>query len=133
MLREYGTLYDAIGGAPVLRRIVEAFYPKVQAHPLLGPLFPEDIRPVMEKQFMFLSQFFGGPPLYSEAYGHPMMRARHLPFPITRERADAWLDCMRRALEEVGLAPELRAMMLERLSGPAYHFVNTVEQGEAES
>jgi hemoglobin len=133
MLREYGTLYDAIGGAPVLRRIVEAFYPKVQAHPLLGPLFPEDIRPVMEKQFMFLSQFFGGPPLYSEAYGHPMMRARHLPFPITRERADAWLDCMRRALEEVGLAPELRAMMLERLSGPAYHFVNTVEQGEAGS
>ncbi|CAG5076712.1 Hemoglobin [Thermobacillus xylanilyticus] len=133
MLREYGTLYDAIGGAPVLRRIVETFYPKVQAHPLLGPLFPEDIRPVMEKQFMFLSQFFGGPPLYSEAYGHPMMRARHLPFPITRERADAWLDCMRRALEEVGLAPELRAMMLERLSGPAYHFVNTVEQGEAES
>lgn len=133
MLREYGTLYDAIGGAPVLRRIVEAFYPKVQAHPLLGPLFPEDIRPVMEKQFMFLSQFFGGPPLYSEAYGHPMMRARHLPFPITRERADAWLDCMRRALEEVGLAPELRAVMLERLSGPAYHFVNTVEQGEAGS
>jgi len=133
MLREYGTLYDAMGGAPVLRRIVEAFYPKVQAHPLLGPLFPEDIRPVMEKQFMFLSQFFGGPPLYSEAYGHPMMRARHLPFPITRERADAWLDCMRRALEEVGLAPELRAMMLERLSGPAYHFVNTVEQGEAGS
>jgi len=133
MLREYGTLYDAMGGAPVLRRIVEAFYPKVQAHPLLGPLFPEDIRPVMEKQFMFLSQFFGGPPLYSEAYGHPMMRARHLPFPITRERADAWLDCMRRALEEVGLAPELRAMMLERLFGPAYHFVNTVEQGEAGS
>lgn len=123
----YGTLYEAIGGAPVLRRIVEAFYPKVQAHPLLGPLFPEDITPVMEKQFMFLSQFLGGPSLYSDAYGHPMMRARHLPFPITRERADAWLDCMRRALEEVGLEPELRQVMLGRLSGPAYHFVNTDE------
>ena len=133
MQHVYGSLYDAIGGAPVVRRIVEAFYPKVQAHPLLGPLFPEDIRPVMEKQFMFLSQFLGGPPLYSEVYGHPMMRARHLPFPITRARADAWLDCMRRALEEVGLAPELAALMLERLSGPAYHFVNTDEQGEAES
>lgn len=123
----YGTLYEAIGGAPVLRRIVEAFYPKVQAHPLLGPLFPEDITPVMEKQFMFLSQFLGGPSLYSDAYGHPMMRARHLPFPITRGRADAWLDCMRRALEEVGLEPELRQVMLGRLSGPAYHFVNTDE------
>lgn len=123
------SLYDAIGGAPTIRRIVEAFYPKVQAHPLLGPLFPEDIRPVMEKQFMFLSQFLGGPQLYSEAYGHPMMRARHLPFPITRERADAWLDCMRRAIEEVGLEPGLAKMLLERLSGPAYHFVNTVEEG----
>jgi len=113
----------------MIRRIVEAFYPKVQAHPLLGSLFPEDIRPVMEKQFMFLSQFLGGPQLYSDKYGHPMMRARHLPFPITRERADAWLDCMRRALDEVGLAPDLKALLLERLSGPAYHFVNTAEEG----
>lgn len=113
----------------MIRRIVEAFYPKVRAHPLLGPLFPEDIRPVMEKQFMFLSQFLGGPRLYSEQYGHPMMRARHLPFPITRERADAWLDCMRRALDEVGLAPDLKALLMERLSGPAYHFVNTDEEG----
>ena len=122
------TLYEAIGGAPMIRRIVEAFYPKVKAHPLLGPLFPEDIRPVMEKQYMFLSQFLGGPQLYSEVYGHPMMRARHLRFPITRERADAWLACMRLALEEAGLAPDLAALVLERLSGPAHHFVNTVEE-----
>jgi hemoglobin len=122
------TLYDLIGGAPTIRRIVEAFYPKVLEHPLLAPIFPEDIAPVMEKQFMFLSQFFGGPPLYSEKYGHPMMRARHLPFPITPARRDAWLDCMRRALEESGLQPELQAIVLERLKGPAYHFVNTEDE-----
>lgn len=120
----YGTLYDAMGGAPVLRRLVEAFYPKVQAHPLLGPLFPEDIMPVMEKQFMFLSQFFGGPTLYSDQYGHPMMRARHMPFPITRERADAWLGCMSAAMDETGLEPTLKEALLERLRGPAYHFIN---------
>lgn len=114
-----------IGGEETIRKIVETFYPKVQADPLLAPLFPEDIRPVMEKQFMFLSQFFGGPPLYTEKYGHPMMRARHLPFEITREKADAWLDCMRRALAEIGLEPELQQMLLQRLSGPAYHFVNS--------
>lgn len=122
------SLYEAIGGAEGLRTIVESFYPKVQAHPLLGPLFPEDINPVMDKQFMFLSQFLGGPTLYSDQYGHPMMRARHLPFPITRRHADAWLDCMRRALEDAGLAPELREIMIARLSGPAYHFVNTSEE-----
>ncbi|CAM4466989.1 hypothetical protein HMSSN036_91040 [Paenibacillus macerans] len=119
------SLYDNLGGGPTLRRLVEAFYPKVQKDPLLGPLFPEDITPVMEKQYMFLTQFFGGPPLYSDAFGHPMMRARHMPFPVTRERAEAWLACMRAALEEIGIEEPLRGFVLERLSGPAFHFVNT--------
>ncbi|MCE5171557.1 globin [Paenibacillus profundus] len=125
MERYKQTIYEAIGGEATVRRIVEAFYPNVQADPLIGPLFPEDIMPVMEKQFMFLTQFFGGPSLFSDEYGHPMMRARHMPFPITRERADAWLGCMREALIEIGLEPALRDMVLERLSGPAYHFINT--------
>jgi hemoglobin len=119
-----GTLYETMGGAPVLRRVVEAFYPKVQAHPLLGPLFPADIFPVMEKQIQFLTQLLGGPALYSELHGHPMMRARHMPFPITRERADAWLGCMGAALNEAGVDEPLRTVLLERLKGPAYHFIN---------
>jgi hemoglobin len=119
------TLYEAIGGAPAVRRLVEAFYPEVLKDPLLAPLFPEDIRPVMEKQYMFLTQFFGGPRLYSEQYGHPMMRARHLPFPITVERAEAWLGCMRRALQQLDIDDSLRETVLERLSGPAHFFVNT--------
>ncbi|WHX48353.1 globin [Paenibacillus woosongensis] len=119
------SIYDNLGGEEVIRQIVEAFYPKVKANPLLGPLFPEDINPVMEKQFMFLSQFFGGPSLFSDAYGHPMMRARHLPFPVTRERAEAWLACMTEALEEVGIEEELKDFVIKRLSGPAFHFVNT--------
>lgn len=119
------SIYENLGGAEALRRLVEAFYPKVQQDPLLGPLFPEDITPVMEKQYMFLTQFFGGPSLYSDAYGHPMMRARHLPFPVTSERAEAWLACMREALEEIGISEPLRGIVLQRLSGPAFHFVNT--------
>ncbi|WP_223067686.1 globin [Paenibacillus caui] len=114
-----------LGGGETIRSIVEAFYPRVQRNPLLGPLFPEDIDPVMEKQYMFLSQFFGGPSLYSDAYGHPMMRARHLPFPVTLERAEAWLSCMGEALTEAGVQEPLRSMVLQRLSGPAMHFINT--------
>ncbi|MBB6632803.1 globin [Cohnella thailandensis] len=121
----YTTIYEAAGGAPAIREIVERFYPKVQAHPLLAPLFPADIRPVQEKQYEFLTQFFGGPSLYSDKHGHPMMRGRHLPFPITTERAEAWLDCMRRALAETDLTPELQEIILDRLSGPAHHFVNS--------
>lgn len=119
------TIYEHIGGAETLRRLVDVFYRKVKAHPDLSPIFPEDIRPVQEKQYMFLSQFFGGPRLYTDQYGPPMMRARHMPFPITKERADDWLECMKLSLEEIGMPKELREVLLDRLSGPAYHFVNT--------
>ncbi|HEY0827958.1 MAG TPA: globin [Bacilli bacterium] len=119
------TIYSALGGESGVRRLVELFYPKVQANPLIGPLFPADILPVMEKQVMFLSQFFGGPTLYSDQYGHPMMRARHMPFPITPERADAWLGCMNSALAEMDLDEVVKAVVLERLKGTAHHFVNT--------
>ncbi|GAV14549.1 globin [Paenibacillus sp. NAIST15-1] len=128
MERYSQTIYEAIGGEATVRKMVEAFYPRVQAHPLLAPLFPEDIMPVMERQFMFLTQFFGGPSLYSDQFGHPMMRARHLPFPITRDRADAWLGCMREALHEIGMEPGLAVMVIDRLSGPAYHFINTNDE-----
>lgn len=124
-MNQYNTIYEAIGGAETVRRMVEAFYPKVQQNELLGPLFPQDIDPVMDKQYQFLTQFLGGPSLYSDAYGHPMMRARHLPFPITPERAEAWLGCMRSALVEIGMPAELRDLLIDRLSGPAHHFVNT--------
>lgn len=119
------SIYDNLGGAETIRRLVEAFYPRVVADPLIGPLFPADINPVMEKQYMFLTQFFGGPSLYSDMHGHPMMRARHMAFPVTPERAGAWLACMSAALEEIGVDEPLRSFVIQRLSGPAHHFVNT--------
>ncbi|WNS43230.1 globin [Paenibacillus sp. MMS20-IR301] len=118
------SLFDKLGGAGGVHRLVEVFYSKVQLHPQLSPLFPEDITPVMEKQYQFLSQFFGGPALYSQEHGHPMMRARHMHIPITPELADDWLGCMKEALEETGVEEPLRSFVLSRLAGPAHHFVN---------
>lgn len=63
------SLYDNLGGAEGLHRLVEVFYSKVQLHPQLSPLFPEDITPVLEKQYQFLSQFFGGPALFRRSMG----------------------------------------------------------------
>jgi hemoglobin len=122
---ENNTLYNLIGGAGTVRRLVEAFYPKVQVHPGLSPLFPSDISPVIEKQYLFLTQFFGGPTLYSDQYGHPMMRARHMHFPVTSKLADAWLACMKEAMQEIGLDDELQQLLIGRLQGTAYHFINT--------
>lgn len=121
---DYRTLYEQMGGAGTIRRLVEAFYPKVQNDPVIGPLFPPDITPVMEKQYMFLTQFFGGPALYNERHGHPMLRARHMPFPIGEKQAQAWLKCMAAALDEVGLQGDVREQVWQRLSFTAAHMIN---------
>lgn len=123
------SIYEQIGGGETVRKLVESFYPKVQENPVISHLFPDDIMPVMDKQYLFLTQFFGGPPLYTEQYGHPMMRRRHLPFEITPRSAEAWLDCMSRALQDIGLDEPLRKVIITRLSAPAYFFVNS-EEGE---
>ncbi len=124
-MSEEVSLYEQIGGAAKIREIVTTFYPKVQQHPALAPLFPSDIQPVMDKQLQFMSQLLGGPPLYSEKYGHPMMRARHMAFPIDRTRADAWLACMDETLSEVGLDEAIQQLLMNRFAGMAYHFINT--------
>lgn len=123
-MNHHESLFDQLGGAGGVHRLVEIFYSKVQLHPQLSPLFPEDITPVLEKQYQFLSQFFGGPALYSQQHGHPMMRARHMHIPITPELADDWLGCMKAALEDTGVEEPLRSFVLGRLAGPAHHFVN---------
>ncbi|MCK9911515.1 globin, partial [Microbacteriaceae bacterium K1510] len=92
--------------------------------PELVPIFPDDLTETREKQFLFLTQFLGGPPLYSEQHGHPMLRARHMKFPITPQRADAWLSCMSQAMDKVGLEGELRKAIYDRLTLTAHHMVN---------
>ncbi len=120
-----GTLYDRIGPAH-LRALLERFYARVAGDPLLSPIFPADLGNTLEKQFAFLSGFLGGPLLYHQTYGHPRLRARHLPFPITPARARAWLGCMKAALEETPeIAREDAAELYAALARVAQHMVNS--------
>lgn len=96
------TLFDQIGEEKI-QELVRAFYPKVYEDPDLSPLFQGDMKEILRKQQMFLTQFTGGPPLYSQEFGPPAMRQRHLPFEITPKRAQCWLRCMKEAFVEVGL------------------------------
>lgn len=127
------TLYELMGGAETVARLVKVFYDKVPHNPDLAPVFPADLTEVRDKQYCFLTQFFGGPPLYRERYGHPRLRARHLPFPITPRRAQAWLATMAASMDEIGLDPELKAALMERLTITAIHMVNTLEEDAAET
>lgn len=117
--------YEAIGGEETLRRLVDAFYDRVAQHPNLKPLFPDDFTEVKEKQYLFLTQFLGGPALYSMQHGPAMMRARHLRFPIDEQRARDWLSCMRGAMDDIGLTGPARDWVFQRLTQTAQHFVNS--------
>ncbi|MGP4077193.1 globin domain-containing protein [Halobacillus sp. K22] len=132
MVQRPGTIYEAIGEEKI-SELVEAFYSRVSSHPDLIPIFPEDLTETARKQKQFLTQFFGGPPLYIEEHGHPMLRARHLPFEITPTRRDAWLSCMSGALNEVHIEEPYRSAIFERLTMTANHMMNTPEEKKGES
>ncbi len=119
------SLFDEIGREKI-DQLVEVFYPKVYQDPELRPLFVGDMKEIMRKQRMFMTQFLGGPPLYSEEFGPPMMKHRHLRFEITPERATAWLRCMGEAFEEVGLSEHPAGLFFyDRLRQVASIMVNT--------
>lgn len=105
------TIYEQVGGAPTFRRIVERFYARIEADPQLRPMFPDDLEPGKEYQFLFLCQYFGGPHDYNRLRGHPRLRMRHTPFPIGPEARAAWLGHMLAALDEVGVPEPARTVM----------------------
>ena len=72
------TPYEAIGGEETVARAGGRFYKRVARHPDLAPIFPEDLTETRKKQYAFLTQFFGGPPLFSAQYGPPMLRRQAL-------------------------------------------------------
>lgn len=126
-MEQTGTVYEAIGEFDAIDRLVTAFYKRVGKHPKLVPIFPADLTETARKQRLFLTQFFGGPRLYSEERGNPMMRRRHLPFEITPTRKDAWLECMNKALQEAEIEEPYRTAIFEKLTMTAHHMMNTPE------
>lgn len=102
------TPYERIGGETAVRQLVKYFYQTMSETPqtdLIRQLHPEDIQSSEDKLFWFLSGWLGGPQLYVEKFGHPRLRARHLPFSIGIEERDQWLYCMAQALKKMDLDP----------------------------
>lgn len=117
------TLYEQFGEDNI-KKLVEHFYDLVFEHPQLSPLFKTDKDLIKEKQFLFLTQFFGGPDLYSQRYGHPRLKARHLPHPIGKIEVEAWLQCMALAFTKIEAEESLKDMMFQKLVPPAFFMAN---------
>jgi hemoglobin len=114
--------YDLLGGEAAVRKLVDRFYDLMDETPeyyVVRKLHPADLSGSREKLFMFLSGWLGGPPLYVQKNGHPMLRARHLPFAIGTAERDGWIACMKQAMEDCGIDEGMREWLLSSLSGTA--------------
>lgn len=119
------TLYERVG-EEFFDRLVEEFYVRVEADPVLLSLYPEphDLAPARERLRLFLVQYWGGPTTYSDTRGHPRLRMRHAPYAIGERERDHWMAAMRPAVEACTHDAALRAELLAYFEPAATHMIN---------
>jgi len=122
--------YDRLGGAEKVRALVHRFYQIMDELPEtygIRKMHPADLKNSEDKLFKFLSGWMGGPQLYIQEFGHPMLRRRHLPFSIGTAERDQWMLCMNQALLEIVNDENLRNELSKALMGVADHMRNQAQ------
>lgn len=120
------TLFDRLG-KDNLKLLIDRFYDLVFTNDQIAHLFKTDKSTIKEKQHLFLTQFLGGEALYSQRFGHPQLRARHLPHTIGQEDAVAWLSCMSEAITSLSIDESVKDELLKRFIPTAMFMVNQEE------
>ena len=103
--------FEALGGEPLVQSLVERFYDLMELDPAYAALrgvHGSDLTQARQKLTWFLCGWLGGPQHYTERFGHPRLRMRHMPYSIGILERDQWLACMDQAMGEVGMAEALR-------------------------
>lgn len=121
------TQYEQIGGEIAVRQLVDDFYDAMDSAPGakdVRALHAASLKSSRDKLFLFLTGWLGGPPLYTDRYGHPMLRARHLPFAIAERERDQWLWCMEQAFAKHAMPDDLKVFLCGRFNQLADHMRN---------
>lgn len=116
------TTYEKIGGEATVARLCDRFYELMDVTPQfkeLREMHPADLKSSRDKLYMFLSGWFGGPDLFVEQFGHPRLRARHMPFAIGVQERDQWVACMDQAMAETGVPEGLRVQLQKSFANTA--------------
>lgn len=127
MTGETITLYEAIGGDATVRALTRRFYQLMDTLPEAArcrAIHPADLSGSEAKFYDYMTGYLGGPPVYVEKHGHPMLRRRHFVAPIGPAERDEWLLCFRRAMEETIENPKLRDIIWPPIERLAFHMQN---------
>ena len=128
MERDTTNYYEEFGGESFFADLVSQFYAQVATNEILRPMYPEsDMKGAARRLQLFLEQYWGGPTTYQEERGHPRLRMRHAGFHINPAAHDAWLDCMRKAVDGMEMKTEHREKLWRYLEGAAHHMVNALD------
>jgi hemoglobin len=128
MERDTTNYYELFGGEAFFADLVSQFYDHVAVNPILRPMYPDsDMKGAARRLQMFLEQYWGGPTTYQEERGHPRLRKRHAGFHINQEARDAWIDCMKRAVDGTSLEEDAKVKLWRYLEGAANHLVNQMD------
>ncbi|WP_105265693.1 group II truncated hemoglobin [Pseudoalteromonas sp. T1lg76] len=122
------TPYELMGGEKGARALANRFYDIMASDAYAKPLYdmhPQPLDRIRQVFFEFLSGWLGGPDLFVEKYGHPRLRQRHMPFPVTAELRDQWMYCMNKALDMEVDNPVLREGLRQSLTQLATHMINS--------
>ena len=114
--------FDLIGGEAAVRAMVDRFYDLMDLEPAyaqLRALHPSTLEGSRDKLYWFLCGWLGGPQHYVERFGHPRLRARHLPYAIGLAERDQWLACMHQAMREEGIDESLADRLAAAFFGTA--------------
>ena len=112
----FETPFAWIGGEDAVRRLTDRFYDLMDLEPgyaALRSVHGSELANARQKLFWFLCGWLGGPQYYTEQFGHPRLRARHMHVPIGIQERDEWLACMDQAMGETGVPEDLRARLRE--------------------
>ena len=112
----FDTPYAWIGGEEKVRALVERFYDLMDLEPryaALRAVHGATLEQARQRLAWFLTGWLGGPQHYTDRFGHPRLRMRHLPFRIGLQERDQWLACMDQAMGEMGIDEALRTRLRE--------------------
>lgn len=121
------TPYDAFGGDDFVRKLCARFYGLMDTLPEAAAcraVHPPSLLRAEQKLFEYLTGWLGGPPLYTDKYGHPRLRQRHFVAPIGKAEVEGWLACFHQAWSELAPALPLAEEILAKIDGLGRHMAN---------